>query len=189
MNVFKLSLSLALPALASLAAACGSTTSTTSTTSSSSSGSSGAPAWADFCAKQDARDKMCDPNNPPSPTLMECQGAETCFDAAIRPEIKADFLNCIETRDCMTSVDACLTKAAMAHPPSQAATDFSTACLAKSAGCMPMFHDDYCDPSAINETVVKTFQDCLAKPCEQIEACLSAAGDAVRAPCGGTFGI
>src|SRR5262245_45413257 len=63
----------------------------------------GAFDWDGYCQKSVEREMMCDPNNPPSPTLAECQGAESCLDAVIRPDAKADFLDCLANRPCNKS--------------------------------------------------------------------------------------
>lgn len=156
-------------------------------------GGQGSTGWEQFCEKRVARDMMCDPGNPPSPTLDECKGAASCYAALFRDDVESALRDCLAGRPCGKSDDACLGEAAATITPSAAATAFAQACADKHQTCPDgSFSDDDCDVSMaalFADASSNAAAPCFQKPCDQVSACLEAAYAALAQPCGGSIGF
>jgi hypothetical protein len=125
---------------------------------------------------------------PPMPTLADCKGAEPCFDAVFRPEVKAGYLDCVASRACNKADDDCWTAPLMEHPETQASKTYSAACLQRYKECST-FIDDWCFSAPLLDSEIAKFSACLQKPCDQAKACFEAELQAAKMACNGTFGL
>lgn len=158
-------------------------------------GGSEAGAWQSYCEAHVAREESCDTQNPPSPSLSECLGAEACFEAIIRAEARGPLLDCLSTRSCTTSDDSCFAQTAAALPAGPGQADYEAACAAKLAGCPDgAFSNDWCTDGDVpigvfSATLYAELGTCFDLGCDMVGDCLDGSVAALLAPCGGQIGF
>jgi hypothetical protein len=161
---------------------------------SSGGGSGGADAWQGYCADIVEREEMCDPDNPPSPSLDECVAAQQCFDALFRDETREPLMECLRDRPCDKSDDACFGEVASAVQATPEQQAYQTGCADKLTACNGGFSDDWCSvgdvpwqlfPAALHTEMTA----CFSQPCEQVADCLEVPLDAALRPCAGELGF
>lgn len=157
-------------------------------------GGSGSTAWEGYCTDIVERETMCDPDNPPSPTLDECVAAEPCFDAIFREGAREPLMECLRARPCDKSDDACFAEVAAGMDATPEQQAYTTACADKLAACAGGFSNDWCSGGDVpwplfTNGIYAELSGCFMGTCDQVADCLEAALDAKVAPCGGEIGF
>lgn len=163
------------------AIACGSSEST----GTNGGASSGAPAppppgtppsaagWAGVCDKAQQRALTC---GGPAFNRATCDSSAACYPLVLRAELVGPLGDCVGSRPCSQSIEACYSDAVKPYQNDPAFTKFLTDCLARKDVCSGGFADDYCAEGVLwTPSVLATWSACLAKDCTQIKACFDGA--------------
>ncbi|MDI3286006.1 hypothetical protein [Polyangium sp. 15x6] len=141
-----------------------------------------------FCQALFDRDTACGLMPEPS-QVQECTAKWVCNRNLYRAEAVAPSQKCIVERDCMTSMDSCVSTVAATMPETASTKAFEAACLPRLAECNMEgnpFLDDYCYGFELaQDSVIDELTACLSQPCAMISDCLSGTFGAILAPCGG----
>ncbi len=156
-------------------------------------GGSDVSAWEEYCDASVAREEMCDPDNPPSPTLADCVGAKACFDSVFREEAREPLMACLSSRPCDKNDDLCYTEvgADLGTIPEQ--EEYLSGCNAKLDEC-PDLSNDWCTQGDVpwplfEASLYAELSACFSESCDMVSACLDNAVQARGADCGGELGL
>lgn len=133
-----------------------------------------------FCAKNTARRKGCDAQA--SYSEEECKTDFNCFGVYIRAETTESILQCLESRPCDKSDDACFVEVSASYPLPAKGSQYEKSCKTKLAECSangadPMFSDDWCTGGDVPwglfpDRIYDLLTPCFSKACGEVNACL-----------------
>lgn len=150
--------------------------------------------WQAYCSAVVAREEQCDPGNPPSPSLAECNGAESCFGAIVRSTAQKPLRDCLSQRPCTKSDDDCFLEVAQAVGEGAGQADYAAKCASKMSACGAGSGNDWCTDGDIPwklfpADVYAELGACFDGSCADLDACMGAALEKRVTPCGGQAGL
>lgn len=112
-------------------------------------------------------------------TPSTCDESGKCIFGKMLPESAVEYSNCHSAPSCK-SQDTCVIAAGKLAGGS-AATQFATDCANRLTACPKAFDDENCNEAPFAwPGIGAAAQACLAKPCEEIDACMKSLGATLK---------